>query len=456
MIKRIIEKSIFSCIIFLLFANMLDAQNRLQYNKYVFPDLFVQGMNLTGNAEYRKANDQNNELSRIELNADLNYFAIENKPDIQRYRHSLISGSYSRISDNNSVPFMKESRTYIRSNYYQEYRKYFNPKKGGMPLYWEIDQLIDIEAFNNDDLNSGSNVFRFIDAEIAFPVKFGVGRIEPLAGLPLAEFLADDLLEAGLIDTLFGQGKIFELAQKIVTVENARVFDSRRARIYRLTEISCWLEKHGVPSGIQSFSILNDNLFFAQTGIRGHGKFHSLGFVPYVAPDLIQIFPLLEYGFGLQYEFRRAKNISKKLHHDWGLKSGYFAISSDIFQTGNVFLLKARYALTYVPITRTILTIVPRFSLYSLENDRGVIETGISANLTYFINHRLSLNSGIQYLSIENSRPFSTVVLPSLIASDFYSSEFYRTNIVRAPAGNSFKNKTTDLFLYATLSYNLF
>lgn len=452
MIKCIIEKSIITCIIFLFFANTLCTQNRLQYNKYVFPDLFVQGLNLTGNAEYRKADDQNNELSRIELNADLNYFAIENKPDIQRYRHSLISVSYNR---NNNISG-RESSTYLTSNYYQEYRKFINPKKGGMPLFWEIDQLIDIAAFNNDDLNSGSNVFRFIDAEIAFPVKFGVGRIEPLAGLPLAEFLSDDLLEAGLIDTLFGQEKIFELAQKIVTVENARVFDSRRARIYRLTEISGWLEKHGVPSGIQSFSILNDNLFFAQTGIRGHGKFHSLGFVPYVVPDLIQIFPLLEFGFGLQYEFRRAKNISKKLHHDWGLKSGYFAVSSDVFQSGNVFLVKARYALTYVPITRTILTVVPRFSLYSLENDRGVIETRISANLTYFINHRLSLNSGIQYYSMENSRPFSTVVLPSLITSDFYSSEFYRTNIVRAPSGNSFKNKITELFLYATLSYNLF
>ena len=452
MIKRIIEKNIITCIFFLLFANMLDAQNRLQYNKYVFPDLFVQGLNLTGNAEYRKANDQNSELSRLEVNVYLNYFAIENKPDIQRYRHSLISVSYNRINNSSS----RESSTYLTSNYYQEYRKFINPKKGGMPLFWEIDQLIDIAAFNDDDLNSGSNVFRFFDAEIAFPVKFGVGRIEPLAGLPLAEFLADDLLEAGLIDTLFGQEKMFELAQKIVTVENARVFDSRRARIYRLTEISGWLEKHGVPSGIQSFTILNDNLFFAQTGIRGHGKFHSLGFVPYVVPDLIQIFPLLEYGFGLQYEFRRAKNISKKLHHDWGLKSGYFAISSDVFQSGNVFLLKARYALTYVPITRTILTVVPRFSLYSLENDRGVIETGISANLTYFINHRLSLNSGIQYFSMENSRPFSTVVLPSLITSDFYSSEFYRTNIVRAPAGNSFKNTATELFLYATLSYNLF
>lgn len=452
MIKRIIEKNIITCIFFLLFANMLDAQNRLQYNKYVFPDLFVQGLNLTGNAEYRKANDQNSELSRLEVNVYLNYFAIENKPDIQRYRHSLISVSYNRINNSSS----RESSTYLTSNYYQEYRKFINPKKGGMPLFWEIDQLIDIAAFNDDDLNSGSNVFRFFDAEIAFPVKFGVGRIEPLAGLPLAEFLADDLLEAGLIDTLFGQEKMFELAQKIVTVENARVFDSRRARIYRLTEISGWLEKHGVPSGIQSFTILNDNLFFAQTGIRGHGKFHSLGFVPYVVPDLIQIFPLLEYGFGLQYEFRRAKNISKKLHHDWGLKSGYFAVSSDVFQSGNVFLLKARYALTYVPITRTILTVVPRFSLYSLENDRGVIETGISANLTYFINHRLSLNSGIQYFSMENSRPFSTVVLPSLITSDFYSSEFYRTNIVRAPAGNSFKNTATELFLYATLSYNLF
>lgn len=103
---------------------------------------------------------------------------------------------------------------------------------------------------------------------------FGKGRLELVQDAQMALFILNDLKDQGLIATLPSAELVNEFAQLITEVNNRRVFDSRRKRVYELKQIDNFLREKGIASinDIRHFTIINDNWAFAFNPYRLSGS----------------------------------------------------------------------------------------------------------------------------------------------------------------------------------------
>lgn len=110
-----------------------------------------------------------------------------------------------------------------------------------------------------------------IDEELS--IGFGKGRIEIVEDAQMALFIINDLGARGLIEKLPDAAAINQFAQLVTELNNQRVFDSRRKRIYQLTEIDKFLREKGIisTSDIRHFTTISDNWLFAFQPQRSSG-----------------------------------------------------------------------------------------------------------------------------------------------------------------------------------------
>lgn len=456
MIKTKLCRKFLLLLTIICFVNIVYSQKKYNYNEYFFPELKIRGSGLSGNNDYM-ITDKDEMVRKFTATGRFNYFEIENSLQTQRYAHTILDGFYSRTKRSINTTFSNTELIDGNINFYQEFRKFRKPNKKNS-LFWETNQFVDISFFNQFDIQRNRNLQRNISSLMMFPIKFGKGRIEPLEGLPLAEFLIDDLINEGLMDTLLSQEKLFELAQKLVTLRNARVFDSRRARIYRLTEASKWFEENWVQPDIKSLAIINDNMFYANVGTRGQGIAHAIGFMPVLYPLYLLADPGKSFGLGLQYELNLQKNISKYWYHGAYLKSSYyvFNLPENEIELSEIYSVKAEYQLNYVPNTRTIIRLNPSFSGFSLDNTRKLYLSDLSFSFTWFVNFKLMVNGGFSLMNTKLVSDDTSVFLPALFVSDNYDSNFYRTNISSLISGKYTFDNEKDRRIYLIFLYNLF
>jgi hypothetical protein len=102
---------------------------------------------------------------------------------------------------------------------------------------------------------------------------FGKGRLETVQDAQMALFILNDLKEQGLIESLPSAETINQFAQLITDINNRRVFDFRRKRIYELTQMEKFLREKGISSAtdIRHFTIINDNWTLAFNPYRLSG-----------------------------------------------------------------------------------------------------------------------------------------------------------------------------------------
>jgi hypothetical protein len=105
-------------------------------------------------------------------------------------------------------------------------------------------------------------------------VGFGKGRIEIVQDAQMALYILNDLSLQGLIDKTPDVETINQFAQLITELNNKRVFDSRRRRIYQLTQIDKFLREKEITQvpDIRHFTTINDNWFFAFNPERYSGS----------------------------------------------------------------------------------------------------------------------------------------------------------------------------------------
>ena len=104
-------------------------------------------------------------------------------------------------------------------------------------------------------------------------VGIGKGRIEQVQDAQMALYILKDLKEQGLLDGEVTPALSNSFAQLITDINNRRVFDFRRRRIYELTRIDSFLNNSGLvnKSDIRHFTIVNDDWAFAINPYRRHG-----------------------------------------------------------------------------------------------------------------------------------------------------------------------------------------
>lgn len=119
---------------------------------------------------------------------------------------------------------------------------------------------------------------RFTNISIQPGLFFGGGRIEFAEDALLANWMMDDLLEVGAIDSATPEQRL-ALAQRVTSIIGNRTFDFRRRRIYELQQLQQLFQEEniGVSDDFLLFAVLNDNWAFANRATLPHGKQWTVG-----------------------------------------------------------------------------------------------------------------------------------------------------------------------------------
>ncbi len=118
--------------------------------------------------------------------------------------------------------------------------------------------------------NNRSGVF----TTAAFNVGKGKGRIENVTDAQMAYNILTELQKNRLLEQEFTIEDAYGLAQTITQINNIRLFDFRRKRIYELKQIDSFLHLKGLikNNSIDYFTTVADNWFYAFNQLRRHGK----------------------------------------------------------------------------------------------------------------------------------------------------------------------------------------
>ena len=102
----------------------------------------------------------------------------------------------------------------------------------------------------------------------------GKGRIEMVNDAQMALFILNDLENQGLIVNKGSREQQYAFAEVITDINNQRVFDNRRKRIYELQRIDSFIKTSGLSSttDIRHFTTINDNWIYAFNPLRQHGN----------------------------------------------------------------------------------------------------------------------------------------------------------------------------------------
>lgn len=104
-------------------------------------------------------------------------------------------------------------------------------------------------------------------------VGLGKGRIEWVQDAQMVLYILQDLSSQNLLNRASTASEINSFAQLVTDINNRRVFDSRRRRIYELSRIDSFLKTSGLvtQTDIRHFTTVNDNWAFAINPFRKSG-----------------------------------------------------------------------------------------------------------------------------------------------------------------------------------------
>ncbi|WP_132053249.1 hypothetical protein [Pseudocnuella soli] len=261
---------------------------------------------------------------------------------------------------------------------------------------------------------------------------FGRGRIELVQDAQMALFILNDLQQQGLLQRPADEQTALKLAQVITAINNRRVFDSRRRRIYELTTIHDFLQREGLTGSgdIRVFTTINDNWALAFNPTRASGTRWYVNVTPGASWLRVVQKSTVDQkdseafrnnnGYNLKpvLGFSRHVPVSLKWQRNMGASASYTRNGLRIKQTAtntpeqtvndesSVYHADLFYEIGYYPNNRTIVTggfnMTGTWNLLGGDNlARSItsIKPGLYLNGDYFIsyNTRLSFQTGASY-----------------------------------------------------------
>jgi len=277
--------------------------------------------------------------------------------------------------------------------------------------------------YGNIVYNNSSRNLTYLFSGFEYVVKKGKGRIEYISDVFMASNIADELYEQAILGEPMSQENLFQFANEIAAMQNARIFDNRRYRVEVTKHLSKWLTERNLikeNSGIELATTVADNWMFGLVNNRTNGKRHAFSFTPRLNYD--QIFNENEqknYSFGgdLAFEYAKHTPTSRFLQINQVFVSGvnfsYDKFTSSQFDgvsdNLNLYALY-RYEMGYNLSSRTIINFNPQLTVLLGDigdeyNLRPVWSSAI--DMSYFINYRtrLSLNGNFAFrlYAVDNS-----------------------------------------------------
>jgi hypothetical protein len=254
-------------------------------------------------------------------------------------------------------------------------------------------------------------------------IGFGKGRIEWVYDAQMAIFILQDLENQNLLSRkpTAQEGLLF--SQLITDINNRRVFDSRRRRIYELSRIDSFLKQSGLApqTDIRHFTTVNDNWAFANNPFRRHGSSWFVRVKPGVEVDRDrssnELSTQASYDQATNKLFEVKPEIGYETYHAINLKwqksfkitaaylnqyteNGYKTVrpgnetSSKLKSSRNSWGMNANYGVGYFPNTRTVIFADLGIS-GSYSADNWIAGTNLNLIANYFVGYRTFLNASI-------------------------------------------------------------
>ena len=401
----------FTTVIVLLFvlvqSSVIAQTDSILYRTYEFPNVYRRALQLEPRlrGSYNNFKDQNDSESEISasFNQDLqlSYSIFKNNEKTQGESYRSFSNSYSKSKSDET----KEVNYGFYMNMNNLQRK-FNTRNH----FFEWGNRLNSSYTGYKKAQFPDEDRKILYTDISVPLKIGKGRIQPISDVFLAKFIADELVSTGIISRQMTQSELFSFANEIVILQNKRVFDSRRYRVYVQENLSKWLETNfqtDKERTIELVNIITDNWLNAFLTNRLSGKSFSFGVTPSIQfnRDLeVGTYRSIELATSGEVEYKNELPLSQFFQRSINISGGLTALDRRYMENKGKFFepyFDASYRLGYYPNSRTNLSLGGRVS-YSQFN--GVffgrtrtnrVNTNIVFQTSYFINNRVRISGNL-------------------------------------------------------------
>jgi hypothetical protein len=401
----------FTTVIVLLFvlvqSSLIAQTDSILYRTYEFPNVYRRALQLeprlTGS--YNNFSAQNESDPEISSSFDqdlrLSFSTFRNDEKTQGESYGSFSNSYSKSKSDET----KEVNYGFYMNMNNLQRK-FNTRNH----FFEWGYRLNSSYTGYKKVQFPDEDRKILYTNISVPLKIGKGRIQPISDVFLAKFIADELVSTGIISRQMTQSELFSFANEIAILQNKRVFDSRRYRVYVQENLSKWLEnnfKTDKERTIELVNIITDNWLNAFLTNRLSGKSFSFGVTPSIQfnRDLEDgTYRSIELATSGEVEYKNELPLSQFFQRSINISGGLTALDRRYMENKGKFFepyFDASYRLGYYPNSRTNLSLGGRVS-YSQFN--GVffgrtrtnrVNTNIVFQTSYFINNRVRISGNL-------------------------------------------------------------
>jgi hypothetical protein len=354
---------------------------------------------------FNNFNDHNDSEPEISSSFDqdlrLSFSTFRNDEKTQGESYGSFSNSYSkRKSDEDK---------YILYSFYLDLNN-SQRKFGSSKKFFEWGYNLNTSYRGSKRTESPDQNQQYLYTNLSVPLKIGKGRIQPISDVFLAKFIADELVSTGIISRQMTQSELFSFANEIAILQNKRVFDSRRYRVYVQENLTKWLKNNfqtDTERTIELVNIITDNWRNAFLTNRLSGKSYSFGMSPSLQfnRDLKEgTYESIELATSGILEYKNELPISQFFQRSINISGGLTAIERKYNENKGKFFepfLKASYALGYYPNSRTYLNLRAAAS-YSQFNGvifgrtiSNFINSVITFQTSYFINNRVRISGNL-------------------------------------------------------------
>jgi hypothetical protein len=297
--------------------------------------------------------------------------------------------------------------------------------------FWELGNQMIFSGDFSKNKSESMTFHRSILYVSDYPILgIGKGRIETVNDAQMSLFILNDLENEGLIANKGTKEQQYAFAQVITDINNQRIFDNRRKRIYELQRIDSFLKNSGLSTttDIRHFTTINDNWIYAFTPIREHGnqwyvrigpgaeyrKDNSKSNYNTYFTEEIDYYRTFSIGPEVGYESKKA--ISLKWQRNFSINVSYknaysnyktnyekndtLIVSNKSDYHHRLAKLTGTYMLGYFPNTRTFISAELGANFqhgnFLFYNEDGILfNTGLQLQTSYFLGYRTRLSAGI-------------------------------------------------------------
>lgn len=282
-------------IVFLCFATILSISAQSSPTKYHFkefklPEINRRALDIKPNLSgalirnLLSGKDLLSSSSKITQNIGLQYSYFHNSKRKQIFHNLYIGQSYNAInqlSDFHSSFNPRINRQFGSNLYHSAVNRYYFTSRHFSEINWDVQGSF----FDRRTLTSAASLITQTNTyfySISVPLKTGIGRVEPVQDVFSAAFMAEDMLQVGVLDSPMEQEELFELGRVMADARNLRIFDARKKRMYELSQLDNWFKDIGKAKvdNILYYNTMADNWLFAFSGVRYSGRRISTSVTP--------------------------------------------------------------------------------------------------------------------------------------------------------------------------------